>query len=94
MNMSKIDNPFVMYGYVGPEYFCDRKDETQTLIESLLNGGNVTLMSQRRMGKTGLILNAFHQLKEQHPEVACFYVDIFATRSLSDFVAKIGRAHV
>lgn len=92
MNMSKIDNPFVMYGYVGPEYFCDRKDETQTLIESLLNGGNVTLMSQRRMGKTGLILNAFHQLKEQHPEVACFYVDIFATRSLSDFVSMLAKA--
>lgn len=90
--MSMLDNPFVVYGYAGPEYFCDRKDETQALIDSLVNGANVTLMSQRRMGKTGLILNAFHILKKQKPDVACFYIDIFSTRSLSDFVSVLGKA--
>ena len=24
-------NPFLTYGYNGPEYFCDRVDETKTL---------------------------------------------------------------
>ncbi len=40
--MSILDNPFVIYGYVGPECFCDRKEETQALIEALDNGGNVS----------------------------------------------------
>lgn len=30
-----IDNPFLLYGYEGPEYFCDREDETRQLVESM-----------------------------------------------------------
>lgn len=26
---SMIDNPFLIYGYEGTEYFCDRKEETE-----------------------------------------------------------------
>ena len=26
-----IENPFVTNGYVGPEYFCDRTEETAML---------------------------------------------------------------
>ena len=48
-------NPFVFQGYEGPDYFCDRQEETQTLLSHLKNGRNVTLVSPRRMGKTGLI---------------------------------------
>lgn len=92
MIINNIDNPFVVYGYAGPEYFCDRKEETQALIDTLMNGGNVTLMSPRRMGKTGLILNAFHQIEKQYSNVTCFYVDIFATQSLSDFVSALANA--
>ena len=30
-------NPFLIVGYNGPEYFCDREAETQTLISALVN---------------------------------------------------------
>jgi len=86
-----IDNPFLVYGYENPDYFCDREAETEQLIQALTNGNNVTLMSPRRLGKTGLIKNSFFHLKHTHPELSCFYVDIFATQSLSDFVEALGR---
>ena len=87
-----IDNPFLIYGYEGPEYFCDREQETAELISALKNGCNVTLMSPRRYGKTGLILNCFHHLQEEKSEIVCFYVDIYATHTLSDFVQTFGKA--
>lgn len=89
-----IDNPFLIYGYEGTEYFCDRKEETEDIIESLKNGCNLTLMSPRRYGKTGLIHNVFQRVKEHGDDVTCFYVDIYATHSLSDFVQALGKAVV
>lgn len=49
-----LNNPFLIVGYQGPEYFfCDRVNETETIISALRNGRNMTLVSPRRMGKTG-----------------------------------------
>lgn len=87
-----LDNPFLVYGYEGPEYFCDRVAETEKLISNLRNGWNVTLVSPRRMGKTGLIKHAFYQLQQEEPESVCIYIDIFGTNSLHDFVQTLGTA--
>ena len=46
-------NPFVISGYAGDRYFCDRERETEMLKEYVANGINVTLISPRRIGKTG-----------------------------------------
>lgn len=54
-----VTNPFVLYGYENPEFFCDREEETKNMLSSLYNGRNITLISPRRLGKTGLILHAF-----------------------------------
>ncbi len=89
--MIKAENPFFVYGYGGPKYFCDRKDETDLLISALKNGRNITLLSPRRMGKTGLILHAFNKIKEQNKNATCFYMDIFPTRSLEQFTALFGK---
>lgn len=86
----KINNPFIVYGYVSPEYFCDRQEETESMISALRNGRNITLMSPRRMGKTGLIRNAFHHISERYVDAVCFYMDIYATESLADFVKMFG----
>lgn len=86
----KINNPFVVYGYVSPEYFCDREEETERVVSALRNGRNLTLMSPRRMGKTGLIHNAFHRITESDPNAVCFYLDIYATESLAGFVKVFG----
>ncbi|GHT88593.1 hypothetical protein FACS189474_4100 [Bacteroidia bacterium] len=80
-----VVNPFLLTGYEGPEYFCNRKLETQKITEALTNGRNITLISPRRMGKTGLIHHVFHTLEEQQ-DSSCFYLDIYHTHSLHDFV--------
>lgn len=57
----RLRNPFVYQGYVSPNYFCDRVVETEELIGNLRNGRNTVLISPRRIGKTGLIKNAFYK---------------------------------
>lgn len=79
-------NPFFIAGYGGPEYFCDREEETSKLIGALKNGRNVAFISPRRLGKTGLIQHTFQRMKLENPEVRCFYMDIFPTQSQVDFI--------
>ncbi|MBR4263043.1 MAG: ATP-binding protein [Paludibacteraceae bacterium] len=82
-NKIGINNPFSISSYIGAEYFCDRVEETRNLAEALRNKRNVTLISPRRVGKTGLIQHLFHSLNEN--EVHCIYVDLFSTSNLQDF---------
>ncbi len=82
----KPNNPFLITGYHSPEFFCDRKAETATILDALHNGRNVTLIAPRRMGKTGLTHHAFYQLKEQKSDVVTLYMDIYSTQTLGDFV--------
>lgn len=86
------ENPFIYQGYVSPDYFCDRTEETEELMSNLRNGRNTTLISPRRIGKTGLIRNAFYRLKETEKEAICIYIDIFATKNQHDFVQLLGTA--
>lgn len=83
-------NPFVTNGYSGAEYFCDRKVETQTIVEMLINQNNIALISPRRMGKTDLIRHSLLQpeIKERY---YIFEVDIYATSSLNDFIDVLGK---
>jgi AAA+ ATPase superfamily predicted ATPase len=88
--MRTVKNPFITGGYVSAEYFCDRVQESKEVIRSLTNGNNLAIISPRRMGKTGLIEHCFHQ-----PEIKDFYytffIDIYATDTLKDFVYKLGK---
>jgi AAA+ ATPase superfamily predicted ATPase len=51
----KIINPFITGGYVGPDYFCDRQEESERLLKAIASRRNVALISLRRIGKTGLL---------------------------------------
>lgn len=86
-----LENPFVTNGYAGPEYFCDRIQETKTLTNFLINGNNMALMSPRRLGKTDLVRHCFQQ-----PAISdsyyTFIVDIYATESFRDFVYVFGKS--
>jgi len=84
--MKQLNNPFVVYGYKGAEYFCDRKEETEKLVAALENERNVTLVAPRRMGKTGLIHHVFNYISQHEPETKCFYLDIYATKNLHQMV--------
>lgn len=79
-------NPFLVSGYISPEYFCDRENESAKVISALTNDRNLTLISPRRMGKTGLIQHCFHLIQSDDKEIYCFYLDIFSTQNLRDFV--------
>lgn len=92
--MKKLPNPFLYQGYESPEYFCDRVAETEQLAAHLRNGRNVTLISPRRIGKTGLIQNTFYRIKEQDKDAICLYIDIFPTKSQAEMVRMLGNAVV
>ncbi|KAA6345324.1 hypothetical protein EZS27_007104 [termite gut metagenome] len=87
----KLNNPFLVSGYHSPAYFCDRETETAKIISALSNDRNISLISPRRIGKTGLIHHVFYQLQEQDKNVSCFYLDIFSTQNLHEFVILLGK---
>ena len=86
-----MTNPFVTKGYAGPEYFCDRVNETENLVKLLTNENNMALISPRRLGKTDLIYHVFNQ-PEIKSRYYTFIIDIYATNSLGDFVDVFGKA--
>jgi len=83
-------NPFILNGYVPDEYFCDRQKESADLLRLLTNGNNVVLVSPRRMGKTGLIEHCFNR-SEISQNYHTFFIDVFATSNLQEFVYKLGK---
>ena len=90
--MRKLQNPFLTKGYISKEYFCDREDELKELSRNMKNGLDTTLISPRRMGKTGLIFRFFEYVHDEKLGFKTIYIDIFATRSLSDFVRQLAEA--
>ncbi len=83
-------NPFVISGYEGTRYFCDRQQETIQLQQEIANGNNVALVATRRMGKSGLIHHYFNQpsIQEQY---YTFFIDIYDTQSLRELLQKLSR---
>lgn len=88
-----IENPFILEPYYSEEYFCDRVEETAMLHDLLLNRQNVTLISPRRYGKTGLIYRLFDEFKEIK-NYDCYYVDIYSASSLDDFIRLLSESIV
>lgn len=86
----EINNPFIVGKYLSDKYFCDRQQETEFLRKQIENGRDVALISPRRLGKSGLIQHFFAQddIKEKYH---VFFVDIYATTSLAEFVYTLGK---
>ena len=80
-----INNPFILYGYESEAYFCDRKNETEQLFRLIENGNNVALIAPRRIGKTGLIENMYHQPKVRK-NYYTFLIDVYATKNMEDMI--------
>lgn len=89
--MKSLNNPFVEFGYKGPEYFCDREQETRQLITDLHNESNVALISPRRLGKTGLIMHVFHKMKTLEPNAVCIYIDLLNTTDINSFTTLLAQ---
>ena len=88
--MEKIYNPFIIKGKVPAEYFCDRENETKTLVSRIRNGHNVVVMSPRRIGKT-MLIEHFFDTEEISSTYYTFFVDILHTSSLGEFTYSLGR---
>ena len=90
MDNNDIKNPFVVGRYVSEDYFCDRIEETAFLKKQVDNGRNTAIIAPRRLGKTGLIQHFFAQPDiEKHYHT--FFIDIYSTSSLSEFVYLLGK---
>jgi len=89
-----MENPFVIKAYESKELFCDREEELQLMMRNIVNRTDMTLISQRRMGKTGLILRLFDELKDVRPDIHTIYMDIFASRSIDDFIKIMAEAEM
>jgi len=86
-----IKNPFLIKGYVSPEYFCDREEETKKIISALINGRDITLVSLRRMGKTGLLHHISHQ-NEIQEGFKFIYCDVYKATNLPNMINILGNA--
>ena len=82
-------NPFIIKGYAGAKYFCDRDEETARIIHAIQNQRNLTLVSLRKMGKTGLIFHVFEKLQQQK-HIETIYLDIYQTENLNGFINQLG----
>ena len=84
-------NPFITTGKIPAELFCDRKEESKRLLQSLTNGANVVLMAPRRVGKTQLMYYCFdkHTISDNY---ITFFIDILKTSSLQEFTYELGKA--
>ena len=88
----KLNNPFVTTGYVSPDYFCDRENESRQILEAIHSHRNLALISMRRMGKTGLLKHVGFLLNIQHKNKALIYIDLMPTQSASDLLSTLGTA--
>ena len=86
-----IMNPFITTGKIPAELFCDRKEESKRLLQSLTNGANVVLMAPRRVGKTQLMYYCFdkHTVSDNY---ITFFLDILKTSTLQEFTYELGKA--
>ena len=90
MDTKLIANPFLVGKYVSEDYFCDRIEETAFLKKQVDNGRNTAIIAPRRLGKTGLIQHFFAQ-SDIEKRYHTFFIDIYSTSSLSEFVYLLGK---
>lgn len=82
--MRQLSNPFVIGKYVDKEYFCDRVKESELLVHHIVNGRHIAMMSERRLGKTGLIEHVFTNHLPDNYET--FLIDIYTCKNLQEMV--------
>ena len=87
-----MKNPFIIKSYESRALFCDREQELRLMLSNCLNHTDMTLISQRRMGKTGLIMRLFDEIEETHSEIKTLYLDIFSSRNIDDFIKLLAEA--
>lgn len=84
----RVQNPFFIKPIIPNQYFCDREEETKSIVSKLLNGKNVVLTAERRIGKSSLLRHILDQ-----PQITrnynTLYVDLFGTKSPAEFIGEV-----
>ncbi len=83
-------NPFEYGTVVGKESFCNRKKELADLIRIMENSGRAFIYSERRLGKTSLVMLAKNKLPRK--QFITVYVDLWPTDGEGSFVATLAKA--
>jgi len=89
---NKLSNPFVTGGYIGPAYFCDREKEADLLMKAIASKRNLTLISLRRMGKTGLLKHVKRLLEQEKKSPVVIYADLLPTMNGNDMLNTLSSA--
>lgn len=85
----KLENPFITKGYVSPDYFCDREEETATLLEAIKNNRDVVIYGKRKIGKTALIQHVFYKLGKK---AITIWVDLLPSENFEDLLTLTANA--
>lgn len=89
---NEITNPFITGGYLNPEYFCNRAEETSRILGAISSKRNITLISLRRIGKTGLLKHVKNQLEHSKKPFAVIYVDLLPTMNGNEMLNSVTSA--
>jgi len=86
---NRLVNPFITTGYISPKYFCNRENETSRLLQAISSKRNVTLISLRRMGKTGLLKHTGFLLENSSKPMTVLYIDLLPTMSGTEMLSTL-----
>lgn len=86
-----MENPFIITGYIKPEYFCDREKEAERIINKVTGGENMVVMAARRVGKSKLI-DFCMDSSAIKDHFICISIDILRTSSIHEFAFELGKA--
>ena len=76
-------------GYVTGHRFWDREKELARLLELIDEGAHVSIIAQRRIGKTSLMREAANRLSSDY---IALHIDLQAAESAADLVVKLTAA--
>ena len=88
----KIINPFITGGYVAPDYFCNRQEESERLLKAIASRRNVALISLRRIGKTGLLKHVSHLMQQELKTYSVIYADLMPTMNGNQMLNALSSA--
>ena len=78
------------YGnWVEGSRFWDREDDIKLLIQKINDGAHISLVAQRRMGKTSLMKELKRQLNDRY---TCLFIDLQKASTSADAIVELSLA--
>ncbi len=81
------ENPFKYGKAVTGDDFIDRDEILNEITSDLISGQNLIICSNRRLGKSSLILEAFRKMEKTG--VITVYIDMYSISSIKDLIESV-----